>query len=567
MVSKKNIRILEQRLKTKTVDGHTLIARALKRLGVTHVYGIGGTPIRETFGACVKTGIRHIGAHGQQAAAMMSMAQNYMSGKITSAVILSAGPAVTNAVTAALTAKDNHWPLILMGGRRPVAMKSMGSFQELDAARLFEPITKWSALIKSVDDIPRYLQKAFYISGTGRPGPVYIDISEDALTHVVPDENRAIKTKIHHPCPDIHPPDAAVIQKASDMLMKAGSPLMIIGKGVRWSEPYEELLSLAHDFKIPFITSPMGQGYIPDHHPMRFNAIKNFAQSKADMALVVGTRLDWTFRFGAELPREAKLIHIDLDDAGMETNRFPDAALTGDIKSVLKRLLKNMQAGNRDPSRPRRMKKWHDILREKQKTRTREMDSRIKSKSIPMSPYHLIHEIKAFLPKDAICAIDGGVILAAAQECLPTHMPGSRFTSGSNGCLGVGIPFGMGAKLACPDRPVVVLCGDAAFGFSVMEMETAARHDIPIIVVIANNNGPQGALFQETIYPKGHERSAMFLPEIHYEKIMGIFGGHMEFVTHPEQLRPAMARAASSGRPSCVNVRVDPRAPYPKNTF
>ena len=172
--------------------------------------------------------------------------------------------------------------------------------------------------------------------------------------------------------------------------------------------------------------------------------------------------------------------------------------------------------------------------------------------SIPMSPYRMLKEVREFLPRDAVCILDGNVFMAAAQQVLPSYMPVTRFTAGTNGCMGVGIPFGIGAKLAQPTRPVVVLCGDTAFGFSAMEMETAVRHQIPIIVVVVNNDGNSGALQQTALYPPGHERVTMFQPDIRYEQIMRAFGGAAEYVERPEQLRPALERAARSGVAACV---------------
>ncbi len=175
----------------------------------------------------------------------------------------------------------------------------------------------------------------------------------------------------------------------------------------------------------------------------------------------------------------------------------------------------------------------------------------------------MIKEIRDFLPRDALCILDDNVIMAVAQRTLPSYVPAFRLTAGSNGCMGVGIPFGIGAKLSHPDRLVIVICGDTAFGFNAMEMETAVRHRVPVIVVVANNEGISGALRQKTLFPSHHERVTMFQPAIPYEAIMHALGGHSEFVEHPKQLKPALERAVASGTAACINVRVDPEAAYP----
>jgi thiamine pyrophosphate-dependent acetolactate synthase large subunit-like protein len=213
--------------------------------------------------------------------------------------------------------------------------------------------------------------------------------------------------------------------------------------------------------------------------------------------------------------------------------------------------------------RERLLDSWHAILDESQKERRHKLESRMNSDGLPMSPHRMIKEIRDFLPRDAVCVLDGNVIMAVAQQVLPSYVAASRLTAGSNGCMGVGIPFGIGAKLSHPERLVIVICGDTAFGFNAMDLETAVRHGIPLIVVVANNEGISGALTQKAFFPPDHERVTRFQPAIRYENIMGAFGGHAEFVDHPQQLKPALKRAVESGTAACINVRVDPYAAYP----
>jgi len=253
-LSPKKQELLRQKLTKKVVDGHTLVARSLKGLGVTHVYSVLGTPIGDTFAACAKIGMRPIGVRHQQAGVMMATAQNYVAGRLTAISILSAGPGVTNAATGILVAKDNCWPLVVLGGRRPLNMQGMGSFQELDAVPIFQSITKWSALVEKTAQIPEYLDYAFHTATNGRPGPVYLDLPEDVLTETGSASEPC--------CTDVYEPPAAdtdAINQAADILLRAKRPAIIIGKGVRWSEPYEELQQLVNGLGIPFITSPMGQ--------------------------------------------------------------------------------------------------------------------------------------------------------------------------------------------------------------------------------------------------------------------------------------------------------------------
>ena len=539
-----------------TIDGHSLVAHALKSLGVTHVYCLAGTPIRETFARCAELDLRPIGVRHQQAGVLMALAQNYLAGRLTAVTLLSAGPAITNAATGILVARDNCWPLVVLGGRRPLSMRGMGSFQALDGASLFQSITKWSAVVEDTSEIPRFLEKAFQIAISGRPGPVYLDLPEDVLT------GSGVLCRVSPICSSAPVADDAMIARAAELLLRAERPAMIIGKGVRWSEPYAELRALADEFAIPFITSPMGRGFLPDDHALCFNDARGSLQRHADVILLLGARLDWTFRFGSEFARAAKVIQIDIEPTEISVNRTAEVGLAGDIKAVLQGILNPLRE-KRSAVRLEASRMWHEQLSAHRTAFRQRVRTLLNNDALPMSPYRMLKEIREFLPRDAITILDGNVCMAAAQQVLPSFLPASRFTAGNNGCMGVGIPFGIGAKLCHPERLVVVICGDTAVAFNIMEMETAARHRIPIIVVVANNQGNTGALVEKAHFGDRDERITMYQQDSRYDTIAGAFGAHAEHVERPEDLRAALERAAASGLPACINVTVDPHAVYP----
>jgi 2-hydroxyacyl-CoA lyase 1 len=547
--------LVAQPPRRKQVDGHHLVAQSLQRLGVTHVYCVSGTPIRETFAACTTAGIRPIGVRHQQAGVMMALAQNYVAGRLTAVSILSAGPAVTNAVTSVLVARDNGWPVIVLGGRRPLSMQGMGSFQDLDAIPIFNTITKWSALVESTSSIPFYLERAFRIATSGRPGPVYLDLPEDVVTGLaMPCE--LTPPKINDPALDF-----GAIKDATTLLASAARPAIIIGDGVRWSEPYEEFQRLVNGHTIPFVTAPMARGYLPDDHPLCYNSARAFLLGQADVVLLLEAKLDWTFRFGAELAEDVKLIQVNVDPSTIGLNKAPRVGIVGDTRAVLQQILAQLQS-QRAPCDRRDSSTWPGVL---ERARARKQDSlqRLMSGDAdPMAPHRMMKEIREFLPRDAISILDGNICMAAAQQVLPAYLPVARMTCGSNGCLGVGIPFGIGAKLARPERLAAVICGDTAFAFSAMEMETAVRHGIPLLVIVANNDGNCGALMQNG-FGAAAERITTYQPGIRYDKMMAAFGGHGENVNRAEELKPALQRALVSGKPACVNVQVDPYAAYP----
>lgn len=523
---------------------------------MTHVYCLAGTPIREAFAKCAELGMRPIGVRHQQAGVLMALAQNYLAGRMTAITLLSAGPAITNAATGILVARDNCWPLVVLGGRRPLSMRGMGSFQELDAAALFKSITKWSATVEATSEIPRFLEEAFHVAASGRPGPVYIDLPEDVLTG-----SGALRrvSVLRSAAPVVAD---ETIAHATDLLLRAARPAMIIGKGVRWSEPYPELRALADEFSMPFITSPMGRGFLPDDHPLCFNDARGPLQREADVILLVGARLDWTFRFGAEFARNAQIIQVDIEPSEIGANRAAAVGIVGDVKSALQGILKCLREQER--VFPVKISKiWHERLSGYRKTNQQYIRTLLDNDALPMSPYCMLEEIRDFLPRDAITVLDGNVSMAVAQQVLPNLFPTSRFTAGNNGCMGVGIPFGIGAKLCQPEHLVLVICGDTAAGFNIMELETAARHRIPVIVIVANNQGNTGALVEKVYFGVSRERITMYQQDLRYDKIAAAFDVHAEHVERPEELRAALERAIASGRPACIDVMVDPHAAYP----
>jgi thiamine pyrophosphate-dependent acetolactate synthase large subunit-like protein len=298
--------LLRKRGAQPSINGEALVAECLNRLGITHVYSVSGTPIDAILPALIRHRIRVIGVHHQQAAVCMAAAQNYVAGELTATVIVSAGPAVTNTTTGILVAHDNDWPVPILAGRRPLRGRGMGYFQELDAVPVFERITKWSATVPATDAIPEFLERAFRRSMCSRPGPTFVELPEDILVNQITKPDLALlssSTASPQAC------DEELVRETIHLLDRAERPLMILGKGVRWSVPSDLLRQLVERWNIPFITSPMGRGFIPDDHPLCCNGIRAFVQSRADVVLVIAARLNWIFRYGSEWAN-AKIIGL-----------------------------------------------------------------------------------------------------------------------------------------------------------------------------------------------------------------------------------------------------------------
>jgi thiamine pyrophosphate-dependent acetolactate synthase large subunit-like protein len=533
------------------IDGHTLTALALRGLGVTRVYGIAGIPVYKTLASCVNHGLRVIATRHQQGAGLMAAAQNDLEGRVSAVALVSSGPAVTNLATAMLVARDNGWPLVALGAPRPSKLK--GGFQELDAVPIFQSITKFAGILTAATEIAPALQHACAVATEGRPGPVYLELPENVL-----EQTCSAPSESHRPREERRAIDAGAVRRAAELLTQARRPAVLISESIRWSEPYAELTELIDCLEAPFAASPMGRGYLPDDHPRCYDNVRSSLLSTADAVLLVGAKLDWVFRFGAEIARDARLVQIAIDESEVETNVTPDVSIAGDVKQVLRRLIEEIDRTRLAPDVP-----WREVLDQKRAQAANRWESAARQAG-KISPLRLMAEIRDFLPRDAICVVDGNVTLAAAQHLLPSYLPASRLTPGHNGCMGVGVPFGIAAKLSSPGRMVVVISGDFAFGLNAMEMETAVRLHVPVIVVVANNDGNGGAVSQRAYYPDCADPITMFGADIHYDQMMSAFGGHGEHVDRAEEIQPALRRAVESGLPACINVHIDPESPYPR---
>ncbi len=306
----------------------------------------------------------------------------------------------------------------------------------------------------------------------------------------------------------------------------------------------------------------MGRGLLPDDHPFCMNAARDVLQQQADTLLLLGVRLNWTFRFGTQFAGNAKLMHVDIAHEALAGNRPDSLRIQGEIRQVLQKLLDVLPEHRTTQAAQQGRAEWYKHLQEVGTNFLRQRARLADDSGIPMSPYRLMKEIREFLPRDSICILDGRNSMAAAQEILGSFEPVSRLTAGSNGCMGVGIPFGIGAKISAPHRMVMVISGDMAFGMSALEMETAVRHNIPLIVVVVNNDGPCAGQDYPNCVPQGPGSATKYLPRIPYEKIMETFGGYAESVDRAEQVQPALKRAAESKKPACLNVYVDPQIPF-----
>ncbi|MPZ99964.1 MAG: acetolactate synthase [Dehalococcoidia bacterium] len=546
---------------TEELSGNDLVARTLRDQGIEAVFTVVGGPVIEAVAACGAAGVRPIGARHEQAAAMMATSFGYVGNSVGTA-LLASGPAVTNALTAVHVAWDNSLPLVVLGGSSSQRQRGRMPFQEADQVTLMRPITKWSIQVDSAERIPEIIGMAYRKAMAGRPGPVYVDLPADVLSARV--EKERVRPAPAGPPPQPPQGDPAAIERAAELLLRAERPLALVGKGVRWSESHEELRELLEVLGVPFLPSPMGRGFIPDDHPLCVSAARGHAMRNADVVIVIGARLNWIFGGGQAFAPEAKIIQIDIEPEEIGLWRDAEVGIVADIGSALGQLLSAIEGRAEGMAALRQESAWRHELREQVAKNEAAVEPLLNSDATPLNHHRLMREIRDLMPRDAIVTVDGQITFATARQIVPSFTPASRLNSGSNGCMGVGVPFAVGAALARPGTPVISINGDSAFGFNGMEVETAVRLGLPIVFVVDNNQGIMGSVLERQMFPGEHpDAVAMYTPGARYDKLMEAFGGHGEHVERPEEIRPALERAFAAGRAALVDVAVDPAAIWP----
>jgi len=540
------------------LGGH-LVGKYLKEVEkVNTVFCISGGHIEAILDSFTEYKIRTIDVRHEQAAAMMAHAWSIYAGQ-PGVCLVTAGPGFTNALTGIANAYLDNAPLVVLCGRHPLRDDLKGALQEMNQMDVVKPITKWAATCYETKRIPEYLNMAFRHAVEGRPGPVFLELPPDILNVKVPLDkvpmvkHMARKYSVH--------PDDWDLKQAAEVINAAEKPLFIGGSGVGLSCCSIALSQFIDKSGIPFILLNYGRGELPDNHPLSLWDIGNVGLqlgiTQADVIIAVGFRFNWLLQSGAIIPPQTKVVRVDIDPHEIDRNRVADVGLVGDATSVLNQLLPLVKKGDHS--------KWIKTLRAASHAF---IEPELKLREVPSSPIHpirLVAQIQKAVGDDAIYVIDGGDTqyfgLVGFTSKEKTGVLAAA--AGLLGCLGTGIPFAMAAKLARPDKKVVLLNGDGSFGFNSMEFDTMVRHNIPVVCII-NNDTAWGMIKHSQELSIGCDRlQCSELGERHYEKMVEGLGGYGEFVTRDEEIIPAIKRAFESGKPACINVMTDPTVTSP----
>ncbi|HET6811483.1 MAG TPA: acetolactate synthase [Acidimicrobiales bacterium] len=534
------------------MEGHggELALAPLLAAGVREIFTLSGGHIFPIYDACVKHEVSILDVRHEQTAAFGAEAMAKLTRR-PGVAVLTAGPGVTNGVSAVTTAWFNGSPLVVLGGRAPQARWGSGSLQELDHVPIVGSITKLAATASSTDEIAKIVGQAVGVATTPHRGPVFVDFPMDVLFgrgkgQVDPAETGAQDG----PAPD---PDA--VSRAAALLAGASRPAVVAGSDVYWGGAWDELRRLAESLRVPVWLNGLGRGCLAADHELAFSRTRS-AVKTADVVMVVGTPLDFRLSFGRF--GDARVVHVADAADQLAAHAELDVAVAGDLRLAL--------AGMAEWSGPRAdHEPWIEDLRGREKVARDAERAELESAARPIHPARIYGELRKVLDRDAVVVCDGGDFVSYAGKLVDCYQPGCWLDTGPYGCLGTGMGYSMAARVARPDRQVVTLFGDGALGFCGMDADTLVRHGLPVMMIVGNNGiwglekHPMQALY-------GYDVAADLQPECRYDQVVAALGGAGETVHDPDEIGPALRRAFASGVPYLVNVITDPAIAYPRSS-
>lgn len=545
-----------------SITGGGLVARTLKRFGVRHLFSLPGHQILSVYAACIDENMDLVSTRHEASAVYMAQALAYAT-RQPGVALLAGGPELTNALTGIAQAYFAKTPLVVIAGANTLSKRDKGFPQDMTQLELVRPFTKWARSCHDVRRIPEYIATAYRHALRGRPGPAYVEIPYDVMETktsvrgvVFPEYPRRIR-----PCGD-----ADSLGSLAHLLQRSKRPLAIVGSGALWSGAEEELTAFYHKTGVPLLLSNAAMALpLPEEATYGWGSLgvgrpvmEAFAES--DLLLLLGTRVNFGLGFGQPpfiAPRQ-QIAQIDIEPEEIDSNRRIDLAITGDLSSTLRAF--NAQDIGFQPN-----VRWQGRLREKTRRYAQELLSIAKARRTPMHPLWPVLELESVRADDSILVLDGANSSLWMMMAARPHAAGAVVlsTAGELQAIGAGVPQALALKRAHPDRQVILHTGDGSFGYGAMEMETAVRNGIPIVVVIHNDRG-WGMTRDMAVEFFGKDKEiGNQLGTVRYDRVVEALGGHGEFVERAEEVRPALERALRAGVPACVNIMVDPRPKSP----
>jgi len=535
------------------LHGGRLIARRLKAHGVTKLFTLSGGHLFSIFDGCRAEGIDIVDVRHESAAAFA--AEGWA--KVTrqpGVAALTAGPGVTNGMSALASAQQNHSPMLVLGGRAPQMRWGQGSLQEIDHIPFVRPVTKLAATPESTAEIPGLVDEALAVALTAPSGPTFLDFPLDYvfMEGADPPEGATPVDAAAGPAAD----DAA-LERAAALLRDAERPVIMAGTNLYWGHGERALLAVAEELRIPVFLNGLARGCVPADHELFFSRARSTGLKGADVALVIGVPMDFRLGFGASFGEDTEIVVIDRAEPEREHPRPVAAELYGALSGTLDAL---REAGDGADTAA-----WVAELRATEDEKRAAEQEELDDGRAPLHPMRLYKELREVLDRNAVIVGDGGDFVSYAGRVIDSYEPGCWLDPGPFGCLGCGPGYALAAKLAHPDRQVALLLGDGAFGFSGMEFDTLARHGVNVVAVMGNN-GIWALEKHPMEFLYGYSVAAELRPATRYDEVIEALGGHGELVERPEDVKPALARAFEAGKPALVNVLTDPAVVYPRRS-
>ncbi|CAL1272311.1 unnamed protein product [Larinioides sclopetarius] len=544
----------------------SVVAKALKTQGIKYAFGVVGIPIAEVASALQEVGIKYIGMRNEQSASYAAGVAGYLT-RTPGVCLVVSGPGFVHALGGMSNAQINGWPMIVIGGSCGRDQEGFGGFQEfpqVESARLY---SKYTCRPADMSQIPFHVEKAFRQSTFGRPGASYIDLAADVIAQERPESSIEYPPKCPEPPISLAP--SRLIKSLNDVLTTAKRPLVIIGKGSAYGHAENPVRRFIEQHQIPFLPTPMGKGVVSDHSPFCVSSARSKALAQADVILLLGARLNWILHFGRppRFHQDVKILQVDICMEELHNSKQASVAIAGDIGAVVQQINEEL---NQSQWKFPQNSSWWTELNQKKSANTSVIQEMIGDKSTPLNYYAAYHEIQSLIPSDAIIVNEGANTMDIGRTMLLNDFPRHRLDAGTFGTMGVGLGSAIAAALWCedhaPEKRIICIQGDSAFGFGGMEMGTVTRYGLPIIVIVFNNGGIYFGLEEDNLksLQEGDAHPALSIPPnslslaAKYDKICEIFGGRGFNVKTVEELRAAMKECLKVREPCVINITIAP---------
>ncbi len=546
----------DQQDETSQEASGALAVHALEAAGVEHLFTLSGGHIFPLYDGCRQTGVQLWDFRHEQSATFAAKGLAKLT-RQTQVAALTAGPGVTNSVSATASARFGGSPLLVIGGRAPAATWGTGSLQEIDHTAFMGPLTKSATTAMTPDTVARTVAEAYRVAGSSHRGPTFVDIPMDVV--FTPAQTDTVRAPA---VPDTVAHDPSDVSRIAEMLAASTAPVLIGGGDVWLDGAVEAFTTLAETTGAAVIQNGMGRGCMPADHPQVLSRARGAAFKSADLVIVIGTPLD--FRLGFGTFGDARTVHIADHPDQLSSHASPAATAAGSLGPLLQALTEAAGGPSGEIAQARAARL--DTLRDAEEAKAAEDADLLTTDGTTIHPARVYGALQEVLDRDAVVIGDGGDFVSFAGRYVKSYQPGHWMDPGPYGCLGTGMGYAAAARIAHPDKQVALMLGDGAAGFSLMDVESLVRQDLPVVIICGNNGIWALEKFPMQQLYNGWDVAADLQPQLGYHTVVEAMGGGGEVVTDSRNLTAAIKRGFDAGVPYLINVMTDPTVAYPRST-